>query len=151
MHKNIQAFQDENRQMSAWYKGHAMSYFSTPTQPKHKYISGKTRTRWSNQRNCFNPIKIERYNTQDSDTTNFNKIDIVQPTPKRLCTGITKGCMYCKFDAPHPSITPPDWSSEDWDGKKAKVKEQRPSSTLNYKNNKYKRHYRTQHRMHHKT
>ena len=33
--------------------------------------------------------------------------------------------MYCKYDAPHPSTTPSDWSSEDWDGKKAKAKEQR--------------------------
>ena len=69
---------------------------------------------------------MERYNTQDHDMTDFNKIDIVQPTPKRLCTRTPKGCMYCKFNAPHPSITPSDWSSEEWDGKKAKAKEQRP-------------------------
>ena len=69
---------------------------------------------------------MERYNTQDCDMVDFNKIDIVQPTPKRLCTGTPKGCMYCKFDAPHPSKTPSDWFSEDWDGKKAKAKEQRP-------------------------
>ena len=30
LHKKIQAFQDENRQMSAWNKDHAMSYFSAP-------------------------------------------------------------------------------------------------------------------------
>ena len=34
--------------------------------------------------------------------------------------------MYCRFNAPHPSITQTDWSSEDWDGEKAKAKEQRP-------------------------
>ena len=39
--------------------------------------------------------------------------------------------MYCKFNAPHPSITPSDWSSEDWDGRKAKAKEQR--SFLDFK------------------
>ena len=33
--------------------------------------------------------------------------------------------MYCKFNAPHPSTTLSDWSSKDWDGKKAKAKEQR--------------------------
>ena len=33
--------------------------------------------------------------------------------------------MYCKYNAPHPSTTKSDWSSEDWDGKKAKAKEQR--------------------------
>ena len=73
----------------------------------------------------FNPIKADRYNTHDQDTTDYNKIDIVQPTPKRLCTRTSKGCMYGKFDAPHPSVTPSDWSSEDWDGKKAKAKGQR--------------------------
>ena len=51
---------------------------------------------------------------------------IVKPTPKRRCTRTSKGCMYCKFDAPHPSVTPSDWSSEDWDGDKAKAREQRP-------------------------
>ena len=68
---------------------------------------------------------MERYNTQDRDMTDFNKIDIVKPIPKRLCMGTPKGCTYCKFNAPHPSITQPDLSSEDWDGKKAKAKEQR--------------------------
>ena len=48
LHKKIQAFQDENRQMTTWNIGHAMSYFSAPTQPKCKCTSGKTRTRWSN-------------------------------------------------------------------------------------------------------
>ena len=33
--------------------------------------------------------------------------------------------MYCKYDAPHPSTTLPDWSSGDWKGEKAKEKEQR--------------------------
>ena len=63
--------------------------------------------------------------------TDFNKIDIVKPTPKRLCTGTPKGCMYCKFDAPHPCVTLSDWSSEDWDGNMAKAREQRP--LLNFK------------------
>ena len=34
--------------------------------------------------------------------------------------------MYCQFDAPHPSATLSDWSSEDWDGDKAKAREQCP-------------------------
>ena len=124
--KKIQAFQDENRQTSAWNKGHARYYFSAPTQPKCRHTLGKTRTRWSNWRNGFNLIKRERYNTQEWDTTDFKKIDIVKPIPKRLCPGSPKGCMYCKFNAPHPSVIPSDWSSEDWDGNKAKAREQRP-------------------------
>ena len=32
--------------------------------------------------------------------------------------------MYCKYDAPHPSTPPSDWSSKDWNGDKAKTREQ---------------------------
>ena len=35
-------------------------------------------------------------------------------------------CTYCQFDAPHPSATPSDWSSENWDGNKSKAREQCP-------------------------
>ena len=35
-------------------------------------------------------------------------------------------CTYCKYDAPHPLTTLSDWSSEDWDGEKAKAREQCP-------------------------
>ena len=80
--KKIQAYQDKNRQMSAWNKGHAAPYFPTQPQPKCRCTSGKTRTRWSNWRHRFNPIKTEHYNTQDRETMDFNKIDIVKPTPK---------------------------------------------------------------------
>ena len=131
LHKKIQAFQDENRQMSAWNKGHATSSFSSPAEPKCRHTLGKTRAKWSNQRNCFNPMKMEWYNSEDQDTTNFSKINIVKPTPNRLCTRTSKGCMYCKFNAPYPSVTLSDWCSEDWDGDKAKPREERP--LLNFK------------------
>ena len=63
-------------------KGHAAPYFPTQPQPKHKHTLEKTRTRWSNQRHRFNLVKMEQYNTQDSEMTDFNEIDIVEPTPK---------------------------------------------------------------------
>ena len=40
-------------------------------------------------------------------------------------------CTYCKYDAPHPLTTPSDWLSEDWDGKKAKAREQCPLPDFN--------------------
>ena len=98
--KKIQAFQDKNRQMLAWNKGHAMSYFSAPAQPKCRHTLGKTRTRWSNQRNPFNLIKTERYNTQDPGTTDFNKIDIVKPTPQRVCMGTLKRVHILQIQCP---------------------------------------------------
>ena len=40
-------------------------------------------------------------------------------------------CTYCKYDAPHPPTTPSDWLSKDWDGKKAKAREQCPLLDFN--------------------
>ena len=82
LHRKIQAYQDENRQTSAWNKGLAVPYFPTKPQPKCRHTLGKTRTRWSNQRHRFNPIKMEHYNMQDREKTDFNKIDVVKPNPK---------------------------------------------------------------------
>ena len=50
----------------------------------------------------------------------MNKIDIIKPTPKRLCTWTLQDCTYCKYDTPHPCPAPSDWSSEEWNGDKAK-------------------------------
>ena len=82
LHRKIQVYQDENRPTSAWNKGHALPYFPTQPQPKQRCTSGKTRTRWSNWRHRFNPMKTECYNMQDKETIDFNKIDVVKPTPK---------------------------------------------------------------------
>ena len=57
LQRKFQAFQNENRQMTAWNNDHASPYFSTPTKPKCKHTSGKTRSRQSNQRHHVNPIK----------------------------------------------------------------------------------------------
>ena len=56
----------------------------------------------------------------------MSKINIIKPTPKRACECSDGSCTYCKYEAPYPSPEPSDWSSEDWDGEKAKVKEQKP-------------------------
>ena len=61
----------------------------------------------------------------DTQPNDLNKIDMIDPSPKRLCTRFLKGCTYCKFDAPHPSPVPSDWSSKDWNGDKARNREQR--------------------------
>ena len=105
LHRKIQAFQDETRQAMAWDINNAMPHFSAPPRPKHnpkKCAPGKTRIRWSSQRHMFNPIKMDRCNTHDSDPNQMNKLDIIQPTPKRLCTKSLQGCTYCQYDTPHP-------------------------------------------------
>ena len=68
---------------------------------------------------------MDRYNTCDSNSSDWNKLDIIQSTPKRLCNRSPKDCTYCTCNAPHRSPASSDWSSEDWDGDKAKVREQR--------------------------
>ena len=50
---------------------------------------------------------------------------MIQPIPKRLYNRSLKDCTYRACNAPHPSPAPLDWSSEDWHGDKAKVREQR--------------------------
>ena len=124
----IQAFQDDNsKQMMTWNSG-MMPQFSAPPRPHRsprKCPPGKTRTRWSNCNHQFNPIKTNRYNTQDTEPNNMNKINIIQPTPKRACECNDGSCTYCKYEAPHPSPVPSDWSSKDWDGEKAKVRQQK--------------------------
>ena len=117
--------------MSAWNKGHAAPYLPTQPQPKHRHTSGKTRTRWSNQRNRFNPIKTDHYNMH-REMMDFRKVNLIKPTPKWLCTRTHEECTYCKFDAPHSPTTPLDWSSEDWDGNKAKAREQCPLLDFNF-------------------
>ena len=64
--------------------------------------------------------------------TNMNKINIIQLVPKRACDYSVDTCAYCKYEAPHPSPIPSDWLSEDWDGEKAKVREQRSLIDLNF-------------------
>ena len=68
---------------------------------------------------------------QYRETTDFNKIDIVKPTPKQQCTKMHGEWTYYKYDTPHPSTTQSDWSSKDWDGKKAKAREQCPLLDFN--------------------
>ena len=49
------------------------------------------------------------------------------PVLKMVCNSFSLSCSYCKQGAPHPSLQELDWSSEDWDGTKAKVREQTKS------------------------
>ena len=55
----------------------------------------------------------------------MNKIDIKQPIPRRVCEHFGTTWSYCKHEAPHPSQIQLDWLSKDWDGEKAKAKEQK--------------------------
>ena len=91
--RKIQAFQSESRQTMAWDSNNAMSYFSALPKPRHnlrKHAPGTIRTRWSNQRHRFNPIKTDRFNTHDTDSSDWNKLDIVQPTPRDFAMGLQR-------------------------------------------------------------
>ena len=124
----IQAFQDDNsRQTTTWNSG-TIPLFSAPPRPHRnpsKHAPGKARTRWSNSNHQFNPIETNRYNTQDREANSTSKINIIKSTPKRACECNDSSCTYCKYEVPHPSPVPLDWSREDWDGEKAKAREQK--------------------------
>ena len=66
------------------------------------------------------------------NSTDTNKINIIKPMPKRACEHSVDTCTYCKYKAPHPSPIPLDWLNEDWDGEKAKKREQRLLIDLDY-------------------
>ena len=61
----------------------------------------------------------------DTQVSDLNKIDIV--TLRKACDGFGLSCSYCKQAAQHSLPQDSDWSSEDWDGNKAKTKEQSKS------------------------
>ena len=60
----------------------------------------------------------------DTKVSDLNKIDIVAPKLRNACDSFGLSCSYCGQDALHPLPQNSNWSSEDWDGNKAKAKEQ---------------------------
>ena len=110
--------------MGQWHDAPILCPTKTFPKPR-KHASGKISNRWSRHNHQFNPIKTNRYNTLGTNPTDMNKIHIVQPTPKRACECFGAACSHCKHEAPHPSPMQSDWSSEDWDGEKAKTREQK--------------------------
>ena len=84
----IQAYKDDNKQVTMTWDNGIMPLFSTeqkPSQNSRKCALGKIRNRWSRHNHQFNPIKTNRYNTSGMNPMDMNKIDIVQPGPKRSC------------------------------------------------------------------
>ena len=63
----------------------------------------------------------------DMKVSDLNKINVVAPTPRKMCNSFGLSCLYCKQGALHPLPQDLDWSSEDWDGDKAKKREQSKS------------------------
>ena len=61
----------------------------------------------------------------NTEMMDMNKIDVIKLTPRKACEFFGLTCSYCRQDAPHPSPVHSDWSSKDWDGDKAKAKEQK--------------------------
>ena len=55
-----------------------------------------------------------------------NKISVIKPTPQKMCECFEATCSFCRQQASHPLLVQSDWSSEDWDGDKAKDREQNP-------------------------
>ena len=61
------------------------------------------------------------------NTLELDKVDIKAPIPERPCGSFSLSYPYCEQGALHPSPQELDWSSEDWDGTKAKARDQNKS------------------------
>ena len=57
----------------------------------------------------------------------LDRVDIKVVIPRKTCNSFRLSCSYCEQGAPHPSSQESDWSSKDWDGTKAKAREQNKS------------------------
>ena len=53
--------------------------------------------------------------------SDLNKIDVIAPTLRKACDSFSLSYSYCEQGALHPLLQDSDWSSEDWDGTKAKL------------------------------
>ena len=59
--------------------------------------------------------------------SDLNKINMVAPTLRKACNGFSPSCLHCKQGTLHPLPQDLDWSSEDWDRVKARIRQQTKS------------------------
>ena len=71
-----------------------------------------------------------------TNMTDINKINIIRPIPQNACEHFGATCSFCRQQVHHPSLDQPDWSSEDWDGDKAKTRQQNPTVRFDIPNPK---------------
>ena len=100
-----------------------------PRNPR-KRTAGKIRTRWLGK-NRFNPIKTRRPNIPQAKVSDVDTIaDIEASVPVKACNEFGLSCSSYRQGAPHVLPQELDWSSKDWDGTKAKRKEQTKETNL---------------------
>ena len=131
----VQAFQDDKRHEMTlpWNDGTVFQFSAPPKMPRNlrKRTTGKIITRWLDN-NRFNPIKTRRPNTQEAKVPDLDTIDtgIEAPVLVKVWDRFGLLCSYCKQGAPHPSSQESVWSIKDWDGTKAKRKEETKETNL---------------------
>ena len=69
---------------------------------------------------------MRRPNTPGTKVSELDRAEIKAPILTTVCDSFGL-CSYCEQDALHPSPQESDWSSKDWDGTKAKAREQNDS------------------------
>ena len=111
--------------MITWTDSNTFQFSASPKMPRdlRKQTTGKIRTWWLG-RNWFNPIKMRRPNTPDTKVSELDKVDIKTPNTNKSVWQIwsVMFILWAGFSASLPQEW--DWSSEDWDGTKAKAREQ---------------------------
>ena len=124
LRKKIKAFKEDSRGHSTPAWTHLINTLTKPPRKRRKCTSGKVRTRWSNCNDHFNLIKTDRVNTLGTDPTDANKINIIKCIPQKVCEWFGATCSFCGQQVPHSLLNQSNWSSKDWNGDKAKAREQ---------------------------
>ena len=125
LRKKIKAFKEDSNLGTMCF--HPKKSFQNP----RKCIPGMVRTQWSNCNHHFNPIRTNWVDTLGTKWTNTSNINIIKPIPQKVCEQFGAICSFSRQQVPHPLPNESDWSSEDWDGDKAKAREQNPFFKFN--------------------
>ena len=70
--------------MGQWHNAPILHPTETFLKPQKMQLR-QNRNRWSRHNHQFNPIKTNRYKTLNANLTDMNKINIIQPVPKKAC------------------------------------------------------------------
>ena len=61
-----------------------------------------------------------------TNPADINKSNVIKITPQKVCEHFGATCSFCRQQVPQPLPDQSNWSSKDWNGDKAKAREQNP-------------------------
>ena len=124
LRKKIKAFKEDCQGQTTltW-----VPLVSTPTKPPRiprKHTPGKVRTQWSNFNHHFNLVKTNQFNTLGTSPTDINKINVIRPISQRCVSTLEPHAHFVDSKFLILCQTSQTGQVRDWDGDKAKTREQ---------------------------